>query len=494
MRYLTTYLFPLASHAWKRRVREGSGVILTLALLGNGLLYAILSGISYAAGVHLEALVIAISHPVPADELIHQHLLHGLIMLLAATTLTQSRPRLDLRPYRYLPLSQIGVASMGTALDLLRLPLLVFIGFAVGAGGALSEVYGSTSVIWIGVAVCLGTAAALLGRLLRLNLMTRPAQVYVIVGVAALLVGIDAAARLDLVYGASTILSQASASGRTWTLVFAMSLTAAAFVVAARASNERLTDDFAEPQVAIGASRSARSIQILADRQPVLRVAALELQMLHRCAFPRYQFRGIGLLLILLLSTVLLTPDDAYTFITVLFVVVGFGLTYAQFAFAWNSDHFPGLFSLPISMDVHVHARWLVAMVLTVVPAIAMTALAIVFTFSDPLAPIISSIFAIGCLNPALILTSVLWSKRVILNSGGMANLKAYSWNLYPVILGLWIGTQLLMTLTSLQVVMLTFSGIGMAGLVCQPTGLRRIAMTVRTNLPVMAERFRVAA
>ncbi len=358
----------------------------------------------------------------------------------------------------------------------------------------LSEANGSTSAIWIGVAVCLGTAAALLGRLLRLDFMTRPVQFYLAVGVGGLLVAIDAAARLDIVSGASTMLSEASASGRTWTLVLAMPLAAVAFVVAAHASAKRLIDDFAEPQVSVGASRGLRAIQALVDRHPVLRVSVLELKMLRRCAFPRYQFRGIGLLLVLLLLTVLLIPDDAYAFVTVLFVVIGFGLTYAQFAFAWNSDHFAGLFSLPISMDVHVHARWVVAMILTVAAAIAMTALAIVFTFSDPLAPLICSIFAIGCLNPALILTSVLWSKRVILNSGGMANLKAYSWNLYPVILGLWMGTQLLMTLTSLQVVMLTFFGFGMVGLVCQPTGLRGVAMTVRTNLPAMAERFRVAA
>lgn len=491
VRLFTTYLLPLASHAWKRRLRESSGVFLAFALIGKGLLYAILIAISYVAGVLLEALVVAISHPVPADVLIHQHLLHGLITLLAATTLVQGRSRLDLRPYRYLPLSRVGVASVGTALDLLRLPLLVFVGFAIGAGGALSGISGSTSVIWIGVAVCLGTAAALLGRLLRLNLMNRPVQFYAMAGAAALLVGIDAVARLDVVSGASTLLSQASASGRTWTLGLATSLMAAAFVVAARVSAKRLTDDIAEPQVSMGASRSAPSIQALANRHPI---AMLELRMLHRCAFPRYQFRGIGLLLLLLLSIVLLTRDDAYTFIAVLFVVVGFSLAYAQLAFAWNSDHFPGLFSLPISMDVHVYARWLVAMVLTVVPAIAMTPLTIVSNLGDPLAPMVCFLFAIGCLNPVLMLMSVLWSKRVFLDSGGIVNLKAYTWHLYLAMVGLWMGSELLVALTSQKKVLLVYLSLGVFGLLLQPTIVRRIAAAIRAVLPVMAERFRAAA
>ena len=494
MRYLTCYVLPLAGHAVKSRLRETSGAALVAGLASRGLMYAVSIGVGFATGSLAEHWIDP-GHDGGTHDLAGGYLVYMSAALFVVCTVAPMRSRLDLTPYRYLPLSRMGVALVGTLLDLVRKPFALYVslmgGLAVGDAGT----GGSAVVVWTVGAGSLGAGAVFLGTRFRSTLLQRPLTFASFVMAGVVVVVADKVLESDLLREVSRTLEGALASGEGWSLALSFAVAAASLYAAA----------FGGADVMRGARGACGEIDsTAADRRgspvrlywlcagdPALRNASLELLMLIRCAYPRYQARGIGILLTCLLLLTSLIPEDAYRLVTILFVVCGFAATYAQVAFAWNSEHFHGLFSLPADATAHILARWMVGALLALPTTIVIMLVSMTVVDGHTLAAIASCLFTIGSIIPLLILMSIRWSRRIVLHGSGISNMKAYTWHLYAAVIAMWMGSQLLLTVTSEKTALLFYAATGLLGIFLSPLIARRLALELTINLPSMAERLR---
>lgn len=489
MRLFTLYVRHLVSHAAKRYLRQGSGTAMVLAFVARWIFAGLLAATAFALGLlveHIGAVRGRAITPADVSGLLSQHYLHALVALIAAMTLLPERNWLEVSAYRPLPVSPRGIALVDALLGLVRLPLLLFLAFAAGlyAGGIVPGA-------WFAATILLATASALTAIHLHQLLRAGNRRFYALTAGIALTVFADAFAGGAIAAAFSQIVD-----GRWGMPIGTVAVLGATLLtVSTRASH--LEYDGGKDRLrstprgtASPVTRMERSIP-RGTAGPVTRMAILEWKMLRRCSYPRYQARAIVLLLALLLILMVLTPDEAYGLITALFVVAGLAASYAQLAFAWNSDYFDGLMVLPVQLDTHVRARYLVGAVIATISAVVMLLVITVSGASSLLAVSACYTLTLGWLIAPLIRTSMAWSRPVSLDGSAIGNLKAYSWHLYPLAFALWIGTQLLISLTTIRTAALALFGLGAIGLLIQPAMLRRLALDLEANLPEMAERLR---
>lgn len=493
----TTYLGSLLGHLAKSRLREGFGVMTGLVILGRWVFIGLMAVICWMVGHHAETLLEAASLSGRLET--SDFLLHGAGLLLGVAVISSDRARLNLSPYRYLPFS-VGVLGFAHVLfDGLRLPLLLYAVVMSGlySGGSLSKASITSGAnlsdeLWLVGAAALGLSAFISGRQLRPKIIGRSAAFFGAITGIFMLGLVDAAAGFGVVTSLSGHLSAAFFTARPWAVVLSGTLLSVAIVTASFSSANRLR--YVDHTVLPSAyGRPQGLAKLIGDDRPVARLAALEMLMLRRCAYPQYQLRGIGLMLIVLLAIIAIMPEDNYDIVTLLFVVLGLAATYLQLAFAWNSEHFDGLFALPLGITAHVRARWIIAVLFTGASGIGACLVAWLFGVGSALAAVACVVFTIGVLTTPLMWFSALRSRSVALSGSALGNMQAFSWQLYPVGIGLWVGTQVLLFFTSELTLTILYLAAGAFGVLLQSQILRHVADSIRTRLPEMAERLRTS-
>lgn len=490
MRYFA-YAHILIRHPAIRKLRSGPAVVVFAVLIGKILLRFLVPASVYLAARYFELFDDAAIFLLDSSSLVH--LVAGYCgPVVFACALTRCTLREGIAPaYLQLPVSRMVVTTAKQVSGLMHVGCLSVFAALLGVGnGVVLTASEGAAVAWDWIAPMLSWCilAYALGSWGRYVVSSVTLQL----GIFA---AISGAILFDAFRGgvAAHVLS-AFLDAYVIQTGFTSSLLAAAAIVlllllSARKAAHMDTGPTLRPGHIPG--RFFRGVEGPIDRSDVIRCMMLEVRLLRRCGYPRYVFRGMGIMIIFLLLLAIAHPEFGEGLVTPVFIIGGLPVSYAQLAFAWNSPHFDGLMHLPLEAEVHVTARTLLSLLLTTA-SLGLAMVLVPFNAADLSDVLAAYVFVCGTLVLPSISLSMRRSKSVDLDVTGFGNLRSFSWQFYIGGFVIWYGIAGLTALTSDFIARSVLAGTGILGLLLLPAGIQLLARRLNDDLATMAGRFRI--
>lgn len=228
-------------------------------------------------------------------------------------------------------------------------------------------------------------------------------------------------------------------------------------------------------------------------RAPMLReLVHMELRLIVRNRTSRYLFVVLPFILLAMMIGILSMPDEIADHALIVFLVSVYApLTYLLLAISWNATHADGLFGLPLSIDMHVRARLLVAGVLSLPVGVLLTAMAALMNAELVLLPASATVFSLSAAGPPIFFVAVRYPSRFDVNASPFADFRKFTWPHYlvtaPILAVAW---ALHAVLPNIQFV-LAVTAVSLLAVPAVPYMLQRTAAELTKNVPAICKLYR---
>lgn len=346
----------LLRHQWKRLLRRTPPAYRWLKFLTLGLAGAHLTFVLVALGLLAEHVAWEVQPGVAVVPFLNAHLLKAFVAMFSLRFFLQRTPRLQIRPYLYLPIPRRQLVRFFQLFSLLSVhnvyPLLFFIPFWVQyiAGGPYAAwTPGLWLLMWLlGIGLVL-IFSHYLNTLLRALLNQNATRFFAIVAVPAGLIALDGVLGAGLINRLSYAVFGGLLAGNVFILIGLIGLTAAVYARSGVLLMRRLQRGAAPTEEPL---LSGHALAFNPGGGQVRNLIVLELKMMWRNKRPRQflllsiVFSAAYLVLLLADTTSAAGPLGA---VVGMFASGFFALNYGPLMFGWESAYFDGLLARAIS-------------------------------------------------------------------------------------------------------------------------------------------------